>query len=146
MKRKKGSILAAAFAAIALIVVNSDSVLSAPSAFTAVGTPSARIVVQMKALNGSGENGTAVLTQFRKAALVVITLQNKARNSEPAHIHAGTCPRPARDPVIALNDAVSGTSKTFLPGVRINSLLHDSVVVHKSLAKISTYVSCGNIR
>jgi hypothetical protein len=151
VKRKKASIVAAAFVAITLIVASSDSVLGAPSsskALDALAGVTGRIVVQMKALNGSGENGTATFSQFQKpkGTVVIIVLQNGARTPQPTHIHAGSCPNPNRDPVVALHDTVLGSSKNFLPGRELSSFLHESVVVHKSLAKIGTYVSCGNIR
>jgi hypothetical protein len=151
VKRKKVSIVAAAFAAITLIAASSDSALSAPTTsktLDALAGVTGRIVVQMKALNGSGENGTATFSQLQKpkGTVVIIVLQNGPRNLQPTHIHAGSCPNPNRDPVVALNDTVLGSSKTFLPGRELSSFLHESVVVHKSLAKIGTYVSCGNIR
>jgi hypothetical protein len=151
VNRKKCSIVAVAFAAITLIAASSDSALGAPSVsktIDALAGVTGRIVVQMKALNGSGENGTATFSQVKKpkGVIVIFALQNGTRNPQPTHIHAGSCPNPNRDPVIALNDTVLGSSKNFLPEKELSSFLHESVVVHKSLAKIGTYVSCGNIR
>jgi len=134
--KKQGSIIAAAFAAIALVAVSSDAALSSARSIT----------LPMRALNGSRENGAAVLTQLPAGVRVVIALRNAPLTAQPTHIHAGSCPAPNPNPAFALKDTVNGRSTTFIPGARLGTFLNDAIVVHQSLRHIATYASCGNIR
>jgi FtsP/CotA-like multicopper oxidase with cupredoxin domain len=136
LMKKQGLIVTAALAAIALIGVSSDAALSSAQA----------VVIPMNALNGSGENGAAVLTQLPKGVRVVVTLRNAPLTGQPTHIHAGSCPAPKPAPAFALKDTVNGKSVSFLPGVQLTALTHDAIIVHQSLRNIGVYVSCGDIR
>jgi hypothetical protein len=98
--------------------------------------------------NGSGQNGTAVLTDMENGTTkVTIDISGGSAVAQPAHIHAGHCgptldPRPA----YPLTSVVNGKSETVVP-VDIHDLTGGTfaINVHKSAAEASIYVACGNI-
>jgi hypothetical protein len=106
------------------------------------------ITIPMHALNGSGEDGTATITQGDGGIRVSIALQNNATVPEPTHIHVGTCSAINKAPEYPLKDIVDGHSESFVAGVSLDDLIasHYAINVHKSGNDLGTYVSCGDIR
>ncbi len=106
------------------------------------------VTIPMKALNGSGEDGMAIITQGTGGIDVVVSLQNGTDVSQPTHIHIGTCGAINKAPEYALRDTVNGKGDSLVAGVNLSDLLkgHYAINVHKSAADLPTYVSCGNIR
>ncbi len=127
-----------ALAAIAL--------LAAPLA-TLAATPS-RISITMHALNDSGENGTARLTQIGGSVEVVVRLVATPTWAQPTHIHVGTCAHIDTAPEYALEAISGGGSSAVVPGIMLAQLLKGSyaVNVHESTNDLGHYVSCGAIR
>jgi hypothetical protein len=104
------------------------------------------LTVSLKALNGSGENGTATLTQTTDGVTVVVSIPNGPAGPQPAHIHEGTCASPA-GVAYALTSVVSGNATSTVKGATIDKLLAGkySINVHKSTSDMGTYVACGDI-
>lgn len=125
-----------AFAAIAALA--SQVALAAP----------APITVTMKALNDSGETGTATITQQTDGVKIVVDLKNAPKAAQPTHVHAGTCGKIKAAPEYPLVNTEDGKGTTVLKGVTIEQLLKGdyAINVHKSADDLGTYVSCGNIK
>jgi Cu/Zn superoxide dismutase len=107
------------------------------------------LTIKMKALNGSGENGTATLTQQADGLHVVVDLLHAPKDvPQPTHIHIGTCGNINKAPEYPLKNTVNGDATTVVPGVKLSDLMsgHYAVNVHKSTDDLATYVSCGNIK
>lgn len=107
------------------------------------------LTIPMKALNDSGENGTAVLTQEDDGVRVVVTLKNApADTPQPTHIHIGTCGSINKAPEYALVNTVDGKGSSVVKGVKLSDLTAAkyAVNVHKSGDDLGTYVSCGDIK
>jgi hypothetical protein len=105
------------------------------------------LTVALNAQNGSGETGTATLTQVGADVKVVIALKGApATTPQPAHIHDGTCAS-LKGVAYALSNVVGGASTTTVKGVTIDKLLGGTyaVNVHESAANLGKYVACGNI-
>lgn len=105
------------------------------------------VTVQMHAQNGSGENGTATLSDLNGRTRVVIHVQHENTTGvQPAHIHPGTCAKLNPAPKYPLKDVVLGDSNTIVD-VPMSSLLGGgyAINVHESKAQITKYVSCGDI-
>src|SRR5215472_1542638 len=49
------------------------------------------VTIPMNAQNGSGEDGTATLTQTPDGVQVVVSVKNAPAAAQPAHVHPGTC-------------------------------------------------------
>lgn len=114
---------------------------------TAAGSTDSHTIV-MKALNGSGEDGTAVVSQTDAGLSVVVTLKNAPKDvPQPTHIHAGNCGKINAAPEYPLNNTVNGKGSSIVKGVKLADLMTGkyAVNVHKSADDIPTYVSCGNI-
>jgi hypothetical protein len=106
------------------------------------------VTFKMHAQNGSGENGTATLTDLGGGRTrVVIALQHEnTTGNQPAHIHMGPCAQLNPAPKYILKNVILGHSNTTID-VPIAKLLgaHMAVNVHESKEKIGRYVSCGDI-
>ena len=118
--------------------------MSANAAWAAGGP----VTVELKALNNSGQTGTAVLSpEGSKKTKVVIEMSGiSAGMVEPVHIHMGTCDKLNPAPKWPLQSIKDGRSTTIVP-VSLGTILKDktAINVHKSPTDIVTYVSCGDI-
>ena len=106
------------------------------------------VTVTMNAQNGSGEDGSATLTQTADGVVVLITLKNAPAADQPAHIHPGTCANLTPAPKYPLTNVANGMSRTIVKGVTLQQLTSGTfaINVHKSTADLGTYVSCGDIK
>ncbi len=127
-----------------LVAVAAAAVLGASAG---AATPTT-VTFPMKALNASGETGTATVTQVATGVKVVVSLKGAPATAQPTHIHVGTCGNINKAPEYPLTNTVGGKSTTVVKGVTLAQLLagHYAVNVHKSATAIGTYVSCGNIK
>jgi Cu/Zn superoxide dismutase len=107
-----------------------------------------KITVPLRAQNGSGESGTATLTQKGKDVLVSLQLNNAPKTAQPAHIHAGTCAKLNPSPKYPLKNVANGKSVTTIHNLILGDLTEGefSINVHKSTTDLKTYVACGFIR
>lgn len=112
---------------------------------TAVGATN-NVSIAMHAQNGSGEDGTAVLTQTGSDVTVVVSIKNGSSTAQPAHIHDGTC-ADLKGVAYPLTNVTSGSSTTVVKNVTIDALLKGpfAINVHESASNLGKYVSCGNI-
>jgi hypothetical protein len=107
------------------------------------------VTVQLRPQSNSGEHGTATLTQVGPDLQVKIALAGApAMTSQPVHIHDGTCTKLDPTPKYPLNNVVKGKSTTVLKDVKLSTLTSGSYAInaHKSLAMLTTYVACGDIK
>ena len=130
------SFAVALFAILALAVSQSGFASAADQTAT----------ITMKAQNGSGEDGTATLTQAGADLTVTISIPSGPTTPQPAHIHMGSCAN-LGGVKYPLTNVVSGKSTTTLKGVTLASVQTGgfAINVHKSASDLGTYVSCGDI-
>jgi hypothetical protein len=129
------------------------SLLLAPLAFITIAQLSSAaaatstLTIALNEQNGSGESGTATLTQAGSDVKVVIALKGApATTPQPVHIHDGTCAN-LKGVVYPLSNVADGSSTTVVKGVTIDKLLGGTyaINVHESAADLGKYVACGNI-
>lgn len=104
--------------------------------------------INMGALNGSKQDGTATITNKGGGIEVVVTLNNEPPGaSQPSHIHTGTCKNLDPAPWKPLKNVVDGKATSMVPGVTVADLkkAHYAINVHKSATDLKTYVSCGDL-
>lgn len=127
---------------------------AAASQLAPVGAATSTLTVPLAAENGSGETGTATLTQGADGVTVVISLKGApATTPQPAHIHDGTCGAGLKGVVYPLANVVDGSSTTLVhtgvrgPAVTVDYLLKGpfAINVHESADNLGKYVACGNI-
>ncbi|MGA8099286.1 MAG: hypothetical protein WB810_11585 [Candidatus Cybelea sp.] len=126
---------------IAFLAMITFTQISAGAATTSTHT------ITLNEQNGSGESGTATLTQVGDDVQVVIALKGEpATTPQPVHIHTGTCAK-LGGVVYPLTDVVNGESTSTVKGVTIDKLLTatHAINVHESAAALDKYVACGNI-
>ena len=106
------------------------------------------VTVDITAQNGSGETGTATLTQESGDVKVVVALKGAPAGPQPMHIHSGTCAKLNPAPAYPLESVSDGNSTSTVKGVTIEELLAKpyAINVHKSTSDIGTYVACGDIK
>ena len=127
------------------VLLSSLAFLTAASLSAAAATST--LTVALSAQNGSGEVGTATLTQDGSDVKVVIAIKGApATTPQPAHIHDGTCAN-LKGVAYALTSVVGGASTSVVKGITIDKLLGGAyaINVHESADNIGKYVSCGNI-
>jgi hypothetical protein len=67
-------------------------------------------------------------------------------DSQPAHIHEGSCANLNPAPKIPLQNVVNGKSTTVLDLPIKQVLAGGAVNVHKSAQDVKTYVACGDLK
>ena len=104
------------------------------------------VTIPLQAQNGSGEDGTAKLSDTSGGVSVVVTLKGAPATAQPMHIHDGTCTN-LGGVAYPLTSVVNGSSTTTVKGTTVAALLAKpfAINVHKSSSDLATYVSCGNI-
>ena len=111
---------------------------------------SGTVTVNLAEQNASGESGTARLTSVGDKTKVVLDLRNPsatmASETQPAHIHKGSCAKLDPTPLYALADVKDGKSISTVDA-KLDDLRNGAfaINVHKSAAEIKTYVACGDI-
>ena len=111
-----------------------------------------KATLQLAPENGSGEAGTATLTQTPKGVVVSLTTDAAPAAPQPAHIHKGTCANLDPAPAYPLSNVTSsggkGTSTTTVSGVTLAQLESSpyAINVHKSTSDIKDYVACTDIK
>jgi hypothetical protein len=110
-------------------------------------TPSDEVTVHLAEVEGSGESGTATLTAMGNQTRVVLDMRNTTTDSQPAHIHEGSCgPSLNPAPLHGLLNVMQGRSETV-----VNRPLSEltagglAINIHESDAELETYVACGNL-
>lgn len=103
--------------------------------------------ISVKEQNGSGESGSAVLSE--KDGKVTVTLDMTGTPldvPQPAHIHAGSCPDVGAV-AYPLTNVVNGKSETVIDTTfaKLDAKEPLAINVHKSAAESKVYVSCGNL-
>jgi hypothetical protein len=109
-------------------------------------SPSGQVVVDLAEQNNSGESGTATLTATGASTRVVLELKNPTTDSQPAHIHRGSCESIDADPLHGLLNVMQGRSETVVD-VPLSELTAGGLAinVHQSNANLNRYVACGNL-
>lgn len=104
------------------------------------------LTIPLKAQNGSGEDGTAKLSDTAGGVNVVVAIKGAPATAQPMHIHSGTCAN-LGGVVYPLTNVVNGSSTTTVKGTTIAALMAKPFAInaHKSADDLATYVSCGNI-
>ena len=140
-----GALLLVPLFALAACGGNGDS--DGDSAAPNAANSSDEVMVELAEVDGSGESGTATLTAMGDRTQVVLELRNPTTDSQPAHIHEGSCgPALNPEPLHGLLNVMQGRSESVVDrplseltagGLAIN--------VHESDAELETYVACGNL-
>lgn len=105
------------------------------------------VIVQLTPQNGSGEAGTATLTEDGSKTKVVVAINGApAGVGQPLHVHKGTCAQLNPAPAYGLSTLANGKSDTTID-VPLTQLQQGGFAIngHKSAQEVSTYVFCGNI-
>jgi hypothetical protein len=107
------------------------------------------IEIDLVEIDGSGVNGTAILTDEGDAVTVEIEVSgDSVVGGHPVHIHEGTCDNLDPAPAYPLADIdEDGLSETTVEGITLADLQASDFAInaHLSAEEIGVYVTCGNI-
>jgi hypothetical protein len=105
------------------------------------------VTVQLNEFESSGQTGTATLTAEGEQTQVSIEIDEEpVSESQPAHIHEGTCDELNPAPAFGLPNVIDGTSETTVDA-SLDTLTSGTYAInlHMSADDLETYTSCGNI-
>jgi hypothetical protein len=105
------------------------------------------VTVVLNEFEFSGQTGTATLTAEGEQTQVSIEIEDDPLSeSQPAHIHEGTCDNLTAEPAFGLPNVVDGSSETTVD-VSLETLTSSAYAInlHMSDDDLATYTSCGNI-
>jgi hypothetical protein len=105
------------------------------------------VTVELSESMGSGQTGTATLTAEGDQTRVSIEIDDDpVSDSQPAHIHEGTCEELNPEPAFGLPNVADGTSETTVD-TSLDSLTGGNYAInlHMSDEDLATYTSCGDI-
>lgn len=102
------------------------------------------VMVQVAELNGSGQTGSATLTEVTGGTHVVVELRGGRPGPQSADIRRGTCERPAPKPEFRLQNLSGGVGKTQVR-VPLQTLLSADyvIVVQRSTSESKAHVACA---
>ena len=102
--------------------------------------------VELTAVGDSGQSGTASLTTTGDMTTVAISVDDPVSDSQPAHIHEGTCDDLNPAPAFGLGNVENGSSETTVaPSVDELTSGEYAINLHMSDEDLETYTSCGDI-
>jgi hypothetical protein len=109
--------------------------------------PGEQMTITLLEQNKSKQAGIATITELGDKVSVKLQIAGASSSAEPAHIHAGKCPKPG-EVKYPLTDVVGGISETMLDVSMstLKSMLPLAINVHKSKAEIQSYVACGDLK
>jgi hypothetical protein len=104
------------------------------------------ISVSLSPVGDASQFGTALLTPEGEQTRVVLDVDSPVSESQPAHIHEGTCDNLTAEPAFALPNVVDGRSESTVD-VSLDTLTSGTYAInlHMSDADLATYTSCGEI-
>ena len=104
------------------------------------------VTVELAEFDGSGQTGTATLTADGEQTRVVIAVDSPVSDSQPAHIHEGTCDDLTPEPAYGLPNVTAGSSDSTVD-VSLDTLTDSDYAInlHMSDDVLATYTSCGEI-
>ncbi len=130
------ALLAIALAAFALTGCDNDD-----------DGPAGDVELELSETASSGQSGTAALIAKGEQTLVAVKVDgDPASESQPAHIHAGTCDQLSPQPAFRLQNLAGGRSATTVdvPLDTLTSGTH-TIDLHASDEDLATHTTCGNI-
>ena len=104
------------------------------------------ISVSLSPVGDASQFGTATLTPEGEQTRVVLDVDSPVSNSQPAHIHEGTCADLNPEPAFGLPNVVDGRSESTVD-VSLETLTAGDYALnlHMSDDDLTTYTSCGDI-
>jgi hypothetical protein len=104
------------------------------------------VTVELAEIGGSGQTGTATLTAEGDMTNVVVSVDSPVSDSQPAHIHEGTCDDLDPEPAYGLPNVTAGSSESTVD-VSLDELASGDYAInlHMSNDDLTTYTSCGNV-
>jgi hypothetical protein len=141
------AVLAVLLAAVALASCGGDDEGGGNGNGDGDGAATGEITIDLAESMGSGQSGSAILTDAGGQTFVSIEIfDDPLSDSQPAHIHEGTCEELNPTPAFGLENVTGGVSDSTID-VGLETLTSGTYAInlHMSDADIETYVSCGDI-
>ena len=116
------------------------------------GAPAAQpdgqpLTIDLTEQNGSGQTGTATfMTAGANETRVVVEVTSPPAESQPIHIHRGSCAEIDPEPLYGLPNLMNGQTEGTVPAP-LEELTTDRLALnaHRSDSQLDLYVACGNL-
>jgi hypothetical protein len=105
------------------------------------------VTVELAEQNGSGQTGTATFTSAGESKTrVVVELTNPPAESQPIHVHRGSCDDIDPEPLYGLPNLMDGKTEATVPA-SLDELTAGGLAInaHRSDEQLDLYVACGNL-
>lgn len=138
--------LAALVAGLALAACGGDE-QSMEAAAPAAQPNGDTLTIELAEENDSGQTGTATLTAVGpNETEVVVDVTNPPAESQPVHIHEGSCDDIDPQPLHGLPNLMDGHTESTVPA-SLDELTAGGLALnaHRSDEQIDLYVACGNL-
>jgi hypothetical protein len=140
------TIVASLFAGLALAACGGNEG-SGDDAASGSGSSGGPVTIELAEQNDSGQTGTATFTAAGPAETrVVVEVTNPPAESQPIHVHEGSCADIDPEPLYGLPNLQDGRTEATVPaslaeltagGLALNA--------HRSDDQLDLYVACGNL-
>jgi len=137
--------VAALFAGLALAACG-GSETSGDDAAAGAGSDGP-VMIELAEQNGSGQTGTATFTAAGVAETrVVVEVTNPPAESQPIHVHEGSCADIDPEPLYGLPNLQDGKTEATVPA-SLDQLTAGGLALnaHRSDEQLDLYVACGNL-
>ena len=127
-------------AQIMLVIALALAACSAP-------TSGRSVTLDLHPIDGSGVEGTVVITEVDLATtLVTVEADPAGHPNMPAHIHPGSCSDLVPQPRFALENIVDGQSSTRVPAsFEEITTPGNAINLHESNAALDVYTACVDL-
>ena len=105
------------------------------------------VTIELAEQNGSGQTGTATFTAAGGSETrVVVELTNPPPQSQPIHVHRGSCADIDPEPLYGLPNLMNGETEATVPA-SLDELTAGGLALnaHRSDEQMDQYVACGNL-
>jgi hypothetical protein len=111
------------------------------------GSGDGPVTIQLDEQNGSGQTGEATFTAAGPAEThVVVEVTNPPAESQPIHVHKGSCAEIDPEPLYGLPNLMDGRTETTI-SAPLDELTAGGLALnaHRSDEQLDLYVACGNL-
>ena len=140
------TIVAALFAGLALAACGGNET-SGDDMAAGAGSDGGPVTIELAEQNGSGQTGKATFTSAGAAETrVVVEVTNPPAESQPIHVHEGSCADIDPEPLYGLPNLQNGKTEATVPA-SLDQLTAGGLALnaHRSDAQLDLYVACGNL-
>jgi Cu/Zn superoxide dismutase len=138
--------VASLFAGLALVACGGNDT-SGDEVASGASSDGGPVMIELAEQNGSGQTGTATFTATGPLETrVVVEVTNPPAETQPIHVHEGSCADIDPEPLYGLPNLQDGRTEATVPA-SLDQLTAGGLALnaHRSDEQIDLYVACGDL-